>query len=132
MEEMYGLGVEPDCTYEVAVVRTRIALNSHGFGVLSEMPVPASLAGAGRQHVFMCVWNRVLSEDNLGGQGLDVGDHLPCNVAVFDEAGQTLVAVLDPTEATEGGDGPTELLEEARVALEKVLDAIVEGAGSDV
>ena len=126
MEEGFGLGVEPDCTYDVAIVRTRVELNAHGFGVLSEMPIPASLGGQGRQHVFMCVWNRVISETNLGGQGLDVGDHLPMNVAVFEEEGRAFVAALDPAEGIEGPEATTEVAMAGREAITKALDAIAE------
>ena len=80
----------------------------------------APLGSPGRQHLFMGVWQRLINATNLGGPGLDVGDHLACNVAVFEEGGQTMVAVLDPTEGLEGW-AAAGLAEEAKAALEVVL-----------
>ncbi|HWD71601.1 MAG TPA: hypothetical protein VG779_03670 [Actinomycetota bacterium] len=117
----YGLGVITALGFDQAVSTTRLLLKAQGFRILSEMPAPAALAGSpGRQHLFMGVWQRLINATNLGGPGLDVGDHLACNVAVFDDGGQTMVAVLDPTEGLEGW-AAAGLAEEAKAALEVVL-----------
>ena len=92
----YGLGVTTALGFDQAVSTTRLLLKAQGFRILSEMPAPAALAEpAGRQHLFMGVWQRIINTTNLGGPGLDVGDHLACNVAVFEDEGRTMVAVLD-------------------------------------
>ncbi|MGH2770791.1 MAG: hypothetical protein ACRDJF_09785, partial [Actinomycetota bacterium] len=57
------------------------------------------------------------------GVGLDVGDHLPCNVAVFEEGDDVVVAILDPTVGLEGWSIPS-LAEEAREALGRVLERV--------
>jgi uncharacterized protein (DUF302 family) len=120
----YGLGVVTALGFDQAVSTTRLLLKGQGFRILSEMPAPAGLVGAaGRQHLFMGVWQRVLNATNLGGEGLDVGDHLACNVAVFEDGGQTMVAVLDPTEGLEGW-ATAGLAEEAKAALEVVLSGL--------
>jgi uncharacterized protein (DUF302 family) len=120
----YGLGVTTALGFEQAVSTTRLLLKGQGFRILSEMPAPAALAAeTGRQHLFMGVWQRIINTTNLGGPGLDVGDHLACNVAVFEDGGQTMVAVLDPTEGLEGW-APTDLAEEAKAALEIVLSGL--------
>ena len=117
----YGLGVITALGFDQAVSTTRLLLKAQGFRILSEMPAPAGLAASpGRQHLFMGVWQRLINTTNLGGPGLDVGDHLACNVAVFDDGGQTMVAVLDPTEGLEGW-AAAGLAEEAKAALEVVL-----------
>jgi hypothetical protein len=117
----YGLGVVTALPFDQAVSTTRLLLKAQGFRLLSEMPAPAALVGsAGRQHLFMGVWQRLINATNLGGPGLDVGDHLACNVAVFEDEGQTMVAVLDPTEGLEGWAG-SGLAEQAKAALEVVL-----------
>lgn len=125
----YGLGVTTALGFDQAVSTTRLLLKAQGFRILSEMPAPAALAGSpGRQHLFMGVWQRLINTTNLGGPGLDVGDHLACNVAVFDDGGQTMVAVLDPTEGLEGwADGG--LAEEAKAALEVVLGGLASPGG---
>lgn len=125
MSEEYGLGVETDLPFEQAVFRTRIAMMAHGFGILSEMPAPAALGEPQtRKHLFMGVWQGLISADNLGGPGLDVGDHLACNFVVFEEGGQTFVVVLDPEKGMEGWTEANAAAERARTALEEVLEAI--------
>ena len=120
----YGLGVVTALNFDQAVSTTRLLLKGQGFRILSEMPAPSALGdSAGRQHLFMGVWQRLINATNLGGPGLDVGDHLACNVAVFEEGGQTMVAVLDPTEGLEGWAAGG-LAEEAKAALEVVLSGL--------
>lgn len=126
MEEEFGLGLTIDVPFEQAVMRTRISLRAHGFSILSEMPAPASIGGAGRQHLFMCVWEQLISADNLGGQGLDVGDHLGVNVVVFEEEGESTIAALDPAEGLEGWSSAAGA-EEARNALESALERVATG-----
>ena len=123
----YGLGVVTAMGFDEAVTTTRMLLRARGFRILSEMPAPPALTAplqppgtSGRQHLFMGVWQRLINVTNLGGPGLDVGDHLPCNVAVFEDGGQTCVAVLDPTDGLEGWASGG-LAEEAKDALEAVL-----------
>jgi uncharacterized protein (DUF302 family) len=127
-EEEYGIGVETPLPFEQAVSRTRLAMRSEGFSILSEMPVPPTLGdGTGRRHLFMGVWERLIAVDNLGGPGLDVGDHLPCNLVVFEEGGTTMVAGLDPLEGLEGWDAPAAATA-ARTALERVLEHVASPA----
>jgi hypothetical protein len=76
----------------------------------------------------MGVWQRIVHTTNLGGPGLDVGDHLACNVAVFEDGDETIVAVLDPTEGLEGW-AATGLAEEAKAALEVVLSGLASPLG---
>ncbi len=75
----------------------------------------------------MGVWERLIAVDNLGGPGLDVGDHLPCNLVVFEETGEggtrTVVAGLDPLEGLEGWQAP-DAATAARDALERVLEHV--------
>lgn len=124
MSEEYGLGVTTGLTFERAVVRTRIALRSEGFSILSEMPLPPEVGGeVGRRHLFLGLWQRILSSGNLGGPFLDVGDHLQCNVVVFEEGEETHVAVLDPAEGLEGWE-EAELPRLAQGALERVLSVV--------
>src|ERR1700760_4381694 len=86
VDDEYGLGVVTALGFDQAVTTTRMLLRAQGFRILSEMPAPPALAGpgGGRQHLFMGVWERLITTSNLGGPGLDVGDHLACNVAVFE------------------------------------------------
>lgn len=103
-------------------MRTRISLRAHGFSIISEMPAPAGVGeGIGRRHLFMAVWQQMTASSNLGGQGLDLGDHLPCNVAVFEEEDWTVVAGLDPAQGMEGWPQADDALK-ARDALVKAME----------
>ena len=113
------MGVRTTLGFSEAVVKTRIALRTHGFSILSEMPAPVGIGDdTGRRHLFMGVWEHLISASNLGGPGLDVGDHLPCNVVVYEQGGKTVVAGLDPSQGMEGwGEAEREALN-AKKALE--------------
>lgn len=111
-------------------MKARIALRSHGFSILSEMPAPAGTGDElGRRHLFMAVWERLIVSSNLGGPGLDTGDHLSCNVVVFEEGSQTVVAALDPTEGMEGWTEGAREAEAARDALSKALAQLAGAPG---
>jgi hypothetical protein len=76
----------------------------------------------------MAVWEKLIVSSNLGGPGLDMGDHLSCNVVIFEEGGQTVAAALDPTEGMEGWTEGAREAEAAREALGKALSEL-SGAG---
>lgn len=122
MDPEFGLGVRTDLPFDQMVMRTRISIRAHGFSIISEMPAPAGIGDEqGRRHLFMAVWEKLITTANLGGPGLDVGDHLPCNVVVFQEGGHTVVAALDPTEGLEGWAEGIREAEAARDALQRAL-----------
>jgi uncharacterized protein (DUF302 family) len=123
VENEYGLGVATEMTFEQAVMRTRLVLRAQGFSILSEMPVPPRVGEGGRRHLFLGLWSRLIATGNLGGLGLDVGDHLQCNVVVFEDGGGTVVAALDPSDGMVGWD-PSGLASEARDSLQRLLEEI--------
>lgn len=120
MEEDYGIGVSVALGFEEAVARTRLVMRAQGFSILSEM-------AAAQSHLFMGMWSRLISTGNLGGQGLDVGDHLACNVVVFKGGESSHVAVLDPAEGMEGW-ADAALAQEASEALHRLLEEIASPA----
>lgn len=124
MEEEYGLGIRTDLSFKQALLRTRVALRAHGFSILSEMPAPAGVGDeTGRRHLLMCVWEKLISAGNLGGPGLDVGDHMQCNVVVFEEGDSTVIAGLDPSVGLEGWAGAGDA-ESASLALKRALEQV--------
>ena len=126
----FGLGVRTNLDFDVAVMRARMSLRVHGFIILSEMPAPAGIGEeAGRRHLFMAVWEKLITAGNLGGPGLDVGDHLSCNVVVFQEGDETVVAALDPTEDLQGWVEGMREAEAAREALQRALTHLVKATG---
>lgn len=125
MDAEFGLGITTTADYSDVVTRTRISLKAHGFSILSEMPAPSGKGDeSGRRHLFMAVWERLISTANLGGSGLDVGDHLPCNVVVFEEGDSVVVSYLDPTEGMEGWPEGAREAEAARRALQAVTSEV--------
>ncbi len=131
MDPEFGLGVRTSLPFDQVVLRARISLRAHGFSILSEMPAPAGIGDeSGRRHLFMAVWEKLITSGNLGGRGLDVGDHLSCNVVVFQEAEDTLVAALDPTEGMEGWVEGAREAEAARDALQRALAQLLKSPGS--
>jgi hypothetical protein len=126
----FGLGVRTNLDFDVAVMRARMSLRVHGFSILSEMPAPVGIGEeAGRRHLFMAVWEKLITTGNLGGPGMDVGDHLSCNVVVFQEGDETVVAALDPTEDLEGWVEGMREAEAAREALQRALTHLVKATG---
>lgn len=126
MDPEFGLGVRTDASFDQVVSRARLSLRVHGFSILSEMPAPAGIGDeSGRRHLFMAVWEKLVTSGNLGGPHLDVGDHLPCNVVVFQDGAQTVVAALDPTEGLEGWTEGLREAEAAREALQRALGQMV-------
>ena len=132
----YGYSVEVPEGYDEAVVRARLALKAHGFSILSEMHVGGMLgpeAGEQRQYLFMGVWNSAMSQRRLDEE-LQVAVHLPCNLVVQETGPGALVAALDPGDAAEvpaeTGSSPSEVVEEARGALERVLRAVADPASA--
>jgi len=127
VDEEVGIGVRTGLGFGEAVGRTRIALRAHGFSILSEMPAPAGIGEeTGRRHLFMGVWERLITTSNLGGPGLDVGDHLPCNVVVYEQGNSTVVAGLDPSEGMEGWGAAQEQAREAKQALQDAFAELLD------
>ena len=123
MDAEYGLAVTIGLPFEEAVARTRLVLRSRGFSILSEMPGVPTPDRSGKSHLFMTLWTRVIAAGNLGGEGLDVGDHLACNVVVYADGRATQVVVLDPEEGLEGWADPG-LAAEASGSLTELLEEI--------
>lgn len=123
------MGVRTDMDFGQAVARARISLRAHGFSILSEMPAPAGIGEeTGRRHLFMGVWELLISSGNLGGPGLDVGDHLPCNVVVYEQGESTVVAALDPSAGMQGWPAAAENAQAAKRALQSALAQLLKPA----
>lgn len=119
------MGARVAAEFSAVVSRTRISLRAHGFSILSEMPAPGgSGSESGRRHLFMAVWERLISTGNLGGPGLDLGDHLPCNVVVFEDGDTVVVSFLDPTEGMEGWPEGAREAQAALKALQKTVSEV--------
>ena len=132
----YGIGATVDLDYDAAVARTRDALASEGFGVLTEIDVRATMKKKldldFRPYVILGACNPPLAHRALTEER-DIGLLLPCNVVVYaaDTPGKSVVAALDPVEALSlaGNEKIRPLALEVRQRLERAL-ASVEGSAT--
>jgi len=106
--------------------RVRRALAGHGFGVLSEIDVAATLReklGVEREPY------KILGACNPGiaSRALEhepgIGVMLPCNVVLYTEGGQTVVAFADPHAmlGVAGAEGLEEIAGEAAALLREAF-----------
>lgn len=121
----------PGVPFADAVARTRAALATEGFGVLTEIDVRATLkAKLGedvREYVILGACNPPLAHRALVADP-GVGLLLPCNVVVSaDDAGGSIVAAADPRAlfGVVGSPGMEGIADEVRERLLRALDALV-------
>lgn len=123
----YGYSVEVEEGYDEAVIRTRMALRSEGFSILTEMNVGGLLGpepGSERQYLIMGIFNSAIEHRQLEPD-LQMAVHLPCNFVVRETGGSALVAALDPRDAADETQISEALIEEASSALGRVLQKVV-------
>lgn len=124
----YGLSVEVELPYELAVERTRSELGREGFGVLTEIDVRATLKKKldveFRPYVILGACNPPLAYQALTAER-DIGLLLPCNLVVYasDDPAKSVVAALDPVAQLRlaARDDLEPLAREVRQRLERVL-----------
>ena len=127
----YGFGKQVDLPYEEAVERTREALATEGFGVLTEIDVRATLKKKldvdFRPYVILGACNPPLAHKALSSE-IDIGLLLPCNVVVYagDKEGTSVVQAMDPEAALalSGNAGITPLAREVKEKMQRVLGKI--------
>lgn len=131
----YGIGTTVSLDYSLAVERTKEALATEGFGVLTEIDVAATLKKKldvdFRPYVILGACNPPLAYRALTAER-DIGLLLPCNVVVYadDTPGRTVVAAMDPVEALQltGNEEIRPLAEDVKARLTRVLEAIERSA----
>ena len=127
MEETtgYGYTVEVPEGYDEAIIRTRLALRSESFSILTEAHVGGMLgpeAGSDRQYLFLAVWNAEIASQKIG-EDMRMAVHLPCNVVIQEMAPLALVAAMDPADSVDPG-APESVLEDVRNALLRMLERV--------
>lgn len=134
-ETAVGLRARVPLDYAEAVDRTKDALKSEGFGVLTTIDVQATLKekldADFRKYVILGACNPPLANRALTAD-LDVGLLLPCNVVVYEEApGRSVVAAMAPLAAI-GMVGHNKALlsvaAEADAKLRRVLEKVESSA----
>ncbi|MGD2166252.1 MAG: DUF302 domain-containing protein [Anaerolineae bacterium] len=115
--------------YEEAVQAVVNVLKDEGFGVLTEVDVRATLKkkldADFRKYVIMGVCNPQLAHQALKTD-LSIGLLLPCNVVVYEEGGESVVAFLDPISMLGVVENPSlvPVAEEARKRLKRAIDSL--------
>ena len=117
--------------YEGAIERTREALASEGFGVLTEIDVKATLKKKldvdFRPYVILGACNPPLAYKALSAE-LEIGLLLPCNVVVYagDREGESVVSIMDPEAALSLAGKPdiAPLAAEVKARLQRVLEKV--------
>ncbi len=125
----YGMTVRTDLTMEEAEAAIRAALADQGFGILTEIDVKATLKK--KIDVDRAPY-RILGACNptLANQALDIeegiGLLLPCNVAVYESNGSTIVAAMEPELMSGVADNPAlaDVASEARRRLVAALSKL--------
>ncbi len=97
----YGFGTELDLPFDDAVERTKEALKTEGFGVLTTIDVRQTMQeklGVEFEHyVILGACNPALAHRALTAEH-ELGLLLPCNVIVHDHDGKTAVSIVDPVQ----------------------------------
>lgn len=96
----YGYRQRVRLPYKEAVQRVRDTLKEQGFGVLTEIDVTATLkekidVDFGRRYVILGACNPRLAHRALS-QEIELGLLLPCNVIVYEDRDETVVAAVEP------------------------------------
>ena len=132
----YGISTTVPVDYATAVARTRDALATEGFGILSEIDVAATLRKKldvdFRPYVILGACNPPLAHQALTAEP-DIGLLLPCNVVVYatDDPARSVVSVMDPVQALAltGNDAILPIAEDVRARLMRVL-GVLDALGS--
>ena len=131
-QQKYGFERTIDAAFDKAVERTREALKTEGFGVLSEIRLDEKLKeklGVDfRQYVILGACNPPLAYRTLQ-EDINIGLLLPCNVIVYeaDDNSRSVVAAINAKSMLSVvGENPaidltaTEVNERLQRAMEKI------------
>ncbi|MFC8274010.1 DUF302 domain-containing protein [Streptomyces sp. NPDC057271] len=130
----YGRTVKPTGTFDETVEAVRKALAEHGFGILTEIDVQATLK-AKLDHDMEPYLILGACNPPLARQALDadrsIGLLLPCNVVVRTEGDQVIVQAIDPSTMVTltGVDAMAPVADEAARRLDAALATLPQGNG---
>ncbi len=132
VDTSYGLKTRSHLDLAETEAKVRKLLAAEGFGILTEIDVAATLKeklGVTRgPYRILGACNPQLANQALEAED-DVGLLLPCNVVVYQDGDDTVVAALDPATMVDltGNPALEDVAKEARIRLEKVIDLMGEG-----
>ena len=120
-----------DFTYEEAIAKVTAALQTEGFGILTEIDVKETLKQKldvkFRKYIILGACNPAFAYQALQAEK-NIGAMLPCNVIVQEnDAGQVEVAAVDPVESMQAVTNRdlAEIATEVQSKLKKVIDNLV-------
>lgn len=125
----YGYGKQVSYSYDEAIERVKDALREEGFGVLTEIDVKATLKAKldvdVDRYIILGACNPNLAFRALQ-QEERLGLLLPCNAIVYERAGHTFVAFVDPLQMLGVVRNPAldEIAREADARLRRVLATV--------
>ena len=124
----------PDAGIDDVDARARKALTDHGFGILTEIDVQATLKKKldvpFRRYLILGACNPPLAYEALQNER-EIGLLMPCNVIVYeDDAGKTVVSIADPQAmvAITGAPALAAMADKARNKLARALATLPETA----
>ncbi len=135
-QQSYGFKTTVNLSYEEAIGQVTAALKEQGFGVLTQIDVKATLKQKldvdSPKYVILGACNPALAHRALQTEP-EIGLLLPCNVIVYEDesTGQMVISIADPVAMMQIAGNPllTEVANEARSRLEKVIAAVGKGSG---
>lgn len=125
----YGYKRSVSLPFTDAVLKTKAELSKEGFGVLTEIDVKAAfkekLGVEHDEYLILGACNPKLAQRALQAEK-GIGLFLPCNVIVYREEGETVVATILPAAAMSviGNPALDEVAREAEEKLKRAVDAV--------
>ena len=125
----YAFRSKLDLSYGQAIEKVIAALKEEGFGILTQIDVKETLKTKldvdFRNYTILGACNPPLAHQSLNVE-LEIGLLLPCNVIVYEEAGGSAVAILDPISMLNVVDDPAlePVSQEARTRLKRVIESL--------
>jgi len=129
VETRYAKRVHLSVPYSQAVELVTQALKGEGFGVLTEidmqMTLKQKLGVELRPYVILGACHPPSAQRTLETE-LDAGLLLPCNVVVYEDGGESEVAILDPVAmiGVTGNAALNPIAVEVKHKLDRVLEAL--------
>ncbi len=125
----YGFSKTLDVPFEQAIARAKEVLKTEGFGVLSEIDIreklKEKLGVEFRNYVILGACNPSLAYQSLQEE-IGLGLLLPCNVAVWEQDGKSVVAAIDAAKmlSVVGNEKLTATAGQVNEKLQRAIDAL--------
>jgi len=125
----YGYKRKVDYSFDEALRKLREELPKEGFGVLTEIDVKATLKKKldvdFDNYIILGTCNPPFAYQALQAEK-DIGLLLPCNIIVYEDAGQTFISAIVPTVAMSMVENERlgAIAVEVEAKLQKVIDSV--------